>query len=117
MLPSNEQENRDLKKIMLNLRNVTYIHLRATDIDTEGHWIDMATGEKVLYTHWKPGQPDNWGGIMHNAIIDRNGNWIDEKDWFSAHPLCQKVAQPGIFSFQKTRISKLFRMSELEYAT
>ena len=97
ILPTSDRENRDMKRIMTAFGVTTYVHLRATDVIVEGEWTDSASDQPITYTHWKPTQPDNWGGIMHYAISDTNGNWIDEKSWFSAHPLCQKLDKPGCF--------------------
>ena len=55
----------------------------------------MATGNNISYTKWKPGQPDNYDNQEHYAIVDTTGNWIDERSYFNAHLICQKLNITG----------------------
>ena len=100
VLPTNDEENQELIRI-LDWFEIDAVHLRASDVLSEGQWLDLATGKQISYSDWKPGQPDNWQGTEHYAAL--NGDWSLERIvwndimWHTqAIPLCQKTPTPGM---------------------
>nr|CAI5840806.1 unnamed protein product [Callosobruchus analis] len=47
----------------LNYQSFTAIWTSGRRYDNGNKWIWEATGQPVHYTNWRPGQPDNFGGI------------------------------------------------------
>ncbi|MHC4251684.1 MAG: PEGA domain-containing protein [Planctomycetota bacterium] len=60
------------------------VWLGFTDSRREGSWM-WVTGEKLTYTRWRPGEPNNWGGNEDYGVLearvsdspDKSGMWID----------------------------------------
>ena len=95
MLPTNDEENQELIRL-LDWFEIHTIHLRTSDVLAEGQWLDLATGKQIAYSDWKPGQPDNWQGTEHYAVLNGDRVWNDIKWDYQAIPLCQKVHTPGM---------------------
>ena len=50
--------------------------LGMSDAENEGHWIWLADGSEVTYTHWNGGEPN--GGKRENfGMIYKLGKWND----------------------------------------
>ena len=61
-----------------------------TDKDSEGDWSRWVTGEKVTYTNWADGQPDNYNGdnydnqdyaVISNGIRSGRNYYIAAGEW------------------------------------
>ena len=59
--------------------------LDGTDELQEGSWI-FSNGERLTFTNWEPGQPDNGSEVASTvfAICPPNGKWHDT---YCGHPL------------------------------
>lgn len=61
-----------------------------TDEDTEGTFIWQESHEELVYTHWKPGQPNNLFGVEDCVFIDRHGEgWNDADCYKPSYGLCE----------------------------
>ena len=74
-----------------NLIYAIYIGVR--DHIAEGVWKTAESDYKrgVNFTNWYPGEPNNWEGAEHCAVIStaRNGKWNDVPCSYGLHFLCQ----------------------------
>eukprot|EP01084_Bolivina_argentea_P041463 76529_1 len=52
-----------------------------------GHWED---GRRPTYLHWKPGEPNNYGGNEGCAEIHTSGQWNDIKCKLSRIAICER---------------------------
>ena len=63
------------------LEKQSYIYLGADDIQEEGTFVWVATGQPVSYTNWKPFEPSGqgqWGDEEEDCLsLDSFGRW----DW------------------------------------
>ncbi|XP_058837790.1 perlucin-like [Topomyia yanbarensis] len=62
-------------EIFNNASTITW--LGASDLAREGTYIWHATGIRLQYTNWRPGQPDNMNGIEHCLALMN----IPEQGW------------------------------------
>eukprot|EP00486_Rosalina_sp_Unknown_P004046 CAMPEP_0201578152 /NCGR_PEP_ID=MMETSP0190_2-20130828/24902_1 /ASSEMBLY_ACC=CAM_ASM_000263 /TAXON_ID=37353 /ORGANISM="Rosalina sp." /LENGTH=201 /DNA_ID=CAMNT_0048011015 /DNA_START=102 /DNA_END=704 /DNA_ORIENTATION=+ len=53
-----------------------------------GHWED---GRRPTYLHWKPGEPNNYGGNEGCAEIHTSGQWNDIKCTLSRIGICERA--------------------------
>jgi len=53
-----------------------------------GHWED---GRRPTYLHWKPGEPNNYGGNEGCAEISSSGQWNDIKCTLSRIGICERA--------------------------
>ena len=66
-----------------------YVHLRATDVDTEGVYVDSKYGDLVFFTNWDDEQPNNWQNQDY-VTMHALGKWHDFKEVQTAFTICQK---------------------------
>ena len=45
-----------------------------TDIEEEGHFVEVETGRKMIYTNWKNHEPNNWLGEEDCVMLNRNNS-------------------------------------------
>ncbi len=43
-----------------------------TDLDVEGTFVWQSNSEEASYTHWYPGEPNNFDGQEHCTLLVRN---------------------------------------------
>jgi len=61
-----------------------------SDAEKEGWWKWMATGKKVTYTNWKPGEPNNLRGNQHFLHLDPQARvWWDRPSSDNASFICE----------------------------
>ncbi len=78
-----EIRTREENNFITNLatdKGVDGIWLGATDERHHGTWI-WSNGEVVTFTNWDQGQPNNFGGAEHYAMLinkDASGKWWDQ---------------------------------------
>jgi formylglycine-generating enzyme required for sulfatase activity len=81
-------ENRAENDLVVGLVGKSGAWIGATDEENEGDW-RWVNGKPVVYPGWRPGEPNNVGGIEHHAF--RPAGWMD----LSAGPRIGFVCQWG----------------------
>lgn len=90
--PSTLAENNAVNEIARKNGAVgTDIWLRLSDAETEGIWKDVENREKLTFTNWEEGQPNNHGGDQHYACFQQiTGTWGDLSDHQARrHVICE----------------------------
>ena len=64
-----------------------------SDADTEGTW-EWVTGEDWDYANWRPGSPNNHGGIGEHSLLHRGPLMFDE-DWYEDYRKSGSVTEIG----------------------
>jgi hypothetical protein len=56
------------------------IWIGITDMGNEGQWRSITTGERVTYTNWSNGNPNNYKGNQHCGTLNwgGRGKWDDD---------------------------------------
>ena len=96
-VPLNEDEHNKL----VSLSEGNHMFIGITDKFNEGNWVNYYTGEKINYTKWDPGQPDNYqregygpehyGEINYDRVSDRWNDITDQQSDRSAKIICMKL--------------------------
>ncbi|XP_014399692.1 PREDICTED: pulmonary surfactant-associated protein D isoform X2 [Myotis brandtii] len=73
--PRSAAENKALQQL-IEVENKGAAFLSMTDSKTEGKFI-YPGGESLVYSNWKPGEPNNKGGNEDCVEIFTNGKWND----------------------------------------
>lgn len=55
--------------------------ISGSDLDTFHEWYWYRSGERINYTDWATGQPDNNGGNEHCVNLWYNGKKFQMNDW------------------------------------
>lgn len=65
--------------------------LDGTDILREGVWIWNSTGTRIIYQHWGPYEPNNYGGVEHCLEMKTITNyiWNDNDCSFTRQYICE----------------------------
>ena len=66
------------RTFMLALGEHLWIGL--TDVEEEGVWRLITTGDVTDYVYFRSGQPNNWGGREHCVIIRHSLRGWNDKD-------------------------------------
>ncbi|EDL41705.1 mannose-binding protein C isoform X1 [Mus musculus] len=69
--PRNAEENSAIQKVA---KDIAYLGI--TDVRVEGSFEDL-TGNRVRYTNWNDGEPNNTGDGEDCVVILGNGKWND----------------------------------------
>ncbi|XP_072279877.1 mannose-binding protein C-like [Pyxicephalus adspersus] len=85
--PRNEAENSALRG-MLSARGSGSTFLGISDLQVEGTFTYL-TGEKVTFTNWNPGEPNNNHNIEDCVVILSNGKWNDVPCNDQRHIICE----------------------------
>ena len=114
--PRSQEEND-----FLNNLNTDMFPLGLRDVETEGSWLWDSDGSPVIYTNWRPGQPQ--GGVNENcAFVYRNKNnlgplWGDLRCLPSSHMeqqnknlICQRDKGVWLIFFRQVGPLKLFKL-------
>ena len=98
-LPRNGQENTDLNTAFQTL-GAYFIALGATDVETEGSWID-SNGDLLTYFNWDTDgsikEPNNHNEREHYMLYMpmKNGKWSDRSRGAVVDVVCQKPQLTG----------------------
>ena len=97
-LPRNEQENTDLNAAFQSL-GAYIIALGATDVETEGSWVD-SNGDRLTYFNWYTDgsvkEPSNNNGEHYMLYMPMvNGKWADRNEKAVVDVVCQKPQLTG----------------------
>lgn len=87
VLPRSEEENSVLASISASPGS-SYIFIGATDIDKEGHFVDL-TNQPLTFTKWKENEPNDYNGAEDCIIIVESGVWNDINCVRDAHVVCE----------------------------
>ncbi|XP_073452958.1 mannose-binding protein C-like [Aquarana catesbeiana] len=74
--PRNAAENSAVEEIIRTKGNSKKAFLGITDLQVEGTF-KYSTGEKVDFTNWNPGEPNNSKNIEDCGEMQSNGKWND----------------------------------------
>ena len=94
-LPRNEKEDTDLYAAVQSLGSLGRVALGATDVETEGIWVD-SNGDSLTYFNWHTDgtivEPNNQNGIQHFMLYlpMYNGKWGDRNGKVNVDVVCQK---------------------------
>ena len=83
ILPISKEENREIKRIILDIVGKAGAWIRISDISEEGVWRDTFDQSRWHgFTHWVPNEPNNNHQKEHNAVIhsafEIRLNWIGQ---------------------------------------
>lgn len=90
VLPSTALENQALLKVLVSsgLSNKK-MYIRVTDRETEGQFVNTE-GKQLTFTHWSPGQPDDYKGVQDCGSITNSGLW-DDVGCNGQHPIVCEI--------------------------
>nr|XP_015003044.2 mannose-binding protein C isoform X1 [Macaca mulatta] len=81
--PRNAAENRAIQNL---IKEEAFLGI--TDENTEGEFVDL-TGNKLTYTNWNDGEPNNAGSNEDCVLLLKNGKWNDIPCSSSHLALCE----------------------------
>ncbi|KAK9871123.1 hypothetical protein WA026_011407 [Henosepilachna vigintioctopunctata] len=67
-----EEENNLITQMLTNLTNIDHVWTSGTDLQEEGSYVWMSTGEGFTFTNWEPRQPDNFLNAEHCIEIRKS---------------------------------------------
>ena len=90
--PSARIENKEVGALIKKHVGWSSIWLRISDEEREGHWKDPDNKERLTFTNWGSGQPDNNGGKEHWGYMNSDGYWWDTSDTRThSHFVCELI--------------------------
>ncbi|XP_033759064.1 perlucin-like protein [Pecten maximus] len=92
------QENRFIKYHMRDIQKrehpavLRYYFLGGTDMDNEGRWVWVRTGQSFGFTNWASGEPSNSNGVEDCVILNGESfaDWNDAPCDQSYYGICKK---------------------------
>lgn len=77
-----------------------------TDIEEEGHFVEVETGKKMIFTNWKNNEPNNWLGRENCVMLQRKNSKMYDAPC-SYKKLCQ------VCNVSEVRVSMIFMISRI----
>jgi len=85
------------------------VWLGGNDQASEGNWVWLASGEPMVYTKWKTGEPNNDANAEDVMGYDSRdgGGWLDAKDHYSKAYVCQELqlSPPSRYHLRTTHLT------------